>query len=151
MISFYKFNKLAFSMLILAVMGLASCKVEQINPVNESVKDITGTWQVTAATRNGTDLTTLVDFTQFKVQFSSGNYSLINPLPFIVDANGKYSLDNPKYPFEITFTATGATPVATAFNYPIVNGVRILTLTFSPGCPQNVYVYTLKKVNITTN
>jgi hypothetical protein len=146
MINFYKPNKLIFSVVILLMMGLASCKVEQISPVAESVKDIAGTWQVTAATRNGTDLTTLIDFTQFRVQFSSTAYTLINPLPFIVQENGKYSLDNPKYPFDITFSATGGTPVSTAFNYPIVDGVRILTLTFSPGCPQNVYVYTLKKV-----
>ena len=148
MIKLYKLKQSALSLTILFLLALASCKVEKISPVAESVKDISGTWQVIAATRNGTDLTTLVDFTQFKVVFKSGSYTLVNSLPFIVSANGTYSLDDPQYPFQISFKATGAaTPVATSFNYPIVNGVRILTLTFSPGCPQNSYVYTLKKVN----
>jgi hypothetical protein len=127
--------------------GLASCKTEKFAPATEATKDISGSWMVTAATRNGTDLTTLVDFSQFRVNFSNGAYTLTNKLPFIVSQNGTYSLDDPQYPFKISFKVTGGNTVATAFNYPIVNGVRTLTLTFSPGCTQNSYVYTLKKVN----
>jgi len=132
---------------VLLLFTWTSCKVEGISPINEPVKDISGSWQVIKATRNGTDLTSLVDFTQFRVNFQSGNYTLVNSLPFIVSQNGTYSLNNPQYPFQIAFTAAGTTPVATSFNYPIVNGKRILTLTFSPGCPQNSYVYTLQKIN----
>jgi hypothetical protein len=133
--------------IVLLLFTWTSCKVEGINPVNEPVKDISGSWQVIKATRNGADLTSLVDFSQFRVNFQAGNYTLVNNLPFIVSQNGTYSLNNPQYPFQIAFTAAGSTPVATSFNYPVVNGKRILTLTFSPGCPQNSYVYTLQKVN----
>jgi len=131
----------------LLLFSWTSCKVENLNPINEPVKDISGSWQVIKATRNGTDLTSIVDFSLFRVNFTAGNYTLVNSLPFIVQQNGTYSLNNPQYPFQIIFTAAGGTPVATAFNYPIVDGQRILTLTFSPGCPQNSYVYTLQKVN----
>jgi hypothetical protein len=145
-------NKLNLILIILSLFAWVSCKTDKISPVAESTKDLTGIWKVVRATRNGTDLFPLVDttninFNKFTINFKAGAYTLNNPLPFIVTQNGTYSLDNPQYPFQITFVQTGATPIATAFSYPIVNGVRVLTLTFSPGCPQNNYSYSLEKVN----
>ena len=140
-------------LLVLALLAWTACKTENINPVAEPVKDLTGTWKIVQATRNGTSLLPLVDsayisFSGFSIIFKSGTYTLVNPLPFIVSANGTYSLDNPQYPFVITFKQSGSTtPVSTAFTYPIVNGIRVLTLVFSPGCPQNTYSYSLEKVN----
>jgi hypothetical protein len=136
-----------FLLVAIAAVLMASCKAEKVLPVKESIKDITGSWQVIRATRNGTELTTLIDFTKFRVNFKDGGYTIENPLPFLVNANGKFSLDDPEYPFKITFTATGGTAVSTPFNYPIVNGKRQLSITFSPGCPNNSYVYVLQKVN----
>jgi hypothetical protein len=72
---------------------------------------------------------------------------MLNKLPFLVNDDGKFSLDDPQYPFKITFTANGATAVSTPFTYPVVNGKRQLSITFSPGCPNNSYVYVLQKVN----
>jgi hypothetical protein len=143
-------NILLFVLMLLVWTG---CKTENVNPVTESVKDLTGTWRIVKANRNGTSLLPLVDsnyinFNKFSIIFKDGSYTLVNPLPFIVSQNGTYSLDNPQYPFTITFKQTGSTtPISTAFTYPIVNGVRILTLVFSPGCPQNTYSYSLQKVN----
>jgi len=148
---FYKFK--VVHLLLLLLLGLASCKTENIKPVAESTKDLTGTWKIVKATRNGTDLLPLVDsnyinFSKFSIVFKSGSYTVANPLPFIVTQNGTYSLDNPQFPFTITFNQTGSTtPVSTAFTYPIVDGVRVLTLVFSPGCAQNIYSYSLEKVN----
>lgn len=148
-----KFNKANLLLVALVMLVWTSCKTENINPVTEPVKDLTGTWKIVKATRNGTSLLPLVDptyinFNGFSIIFKSGNYTLVNPLPFIVSANGTYSLDNPQYPFVITFKQSGSTtPISTAFTYPIVDGVRVLTLVFSPGCPQNTYSYSLEKVN----
>lgn len=147
------FNKLNFLLIVLAILVWSSCKTDKITPITEPVKDLTGTWKVVKASRNGADLFSLVDtsvikFNSFTIKFNGGNYTLSNPLPFIVSQNGTYSLDNPQFPFSIKFTETGASaPVSTAFTYPIVNGVRVLTLVFSPGCPQNSYSYSLVKVN----
>jgi hypothetical protein len=141
----YKFYKANCFLVILSLAILTSCKVEHLAPAKEAPKDISGNWVVVAATRNGTDLTALVDFSQFKLNFNQGKYTLVNRLPFLVSQNGTYSLDDPQYPFQISFTQTGSTAVATAFTYPIVNGVRQLTLTFSPGCTNNTYVYTFQK------
>jgi len=137
----------AFGLVIGLILLIASCKTEKIAPNPESVKDLTGSWQVIKATRNGSNLYSLVDFTQFKLVFDGTNYTLTNKLPFLVLQNGTYTLDDPQYPFQIAFTPTGAKQVATTFTYPIVNGVRQLTLSFSPGCPNNSYVYTFQKAN----
>lgn len=124
----------------------ASCKVDRVLPVNESVKDISGSWKVLKASRNGTDLTTLVNFNQFRVKFDAkGTYTLVNPLPFVVNQDGSYKLDDPNYPFKIAFTPTGGQTVGIVFNYPIVGGARQLNVTFSPGCTLNTYTYTLVK------
>ncbi|MDB5088130.1 MAG: hypothetical protein JWR09_2124 [Mucilaginibacter sp.] len=143
----YKQNRIKWLLVLFTVMAFASCKVERLSPAAESTKDISGDWTVISATRNGTDLMSLVDFSQFKLSFKDGKYALINKLPFLVSKDGTYSFDDPQYPFKISFTATGNPAVATAFTYPIVNGIRQLTLTFSPGCPGNTYVYTFKKAN----
>jgi len=140
------FLKVILLLLLAPALFITSCKVEKIAPQSESTKDISGSWKVIRATRNGTDITSIIDFSQFRVKFDSqGNYTLVNSLPFLVTANGKYALDDPQYPFKITFTPTGGSTVSTAFNYPIVAGSRQLNMTFSPGCPQNTYVYTLVK------
>ena len=132
---------------MMAVLFSASCKTEKVLPRQEALKDISGNWQVIKATRNGTDLTALVDLSQFRITFANGSYKLENKLPFIVTQDGAYSLDDPQYPFKITFTASGGPAISTGFTYPIVNGKRQLSLTFSPGCANNSYVYVLQQVN----
>lgn len=135
-------------LLITAMLSVASCKVDKIAPVAESAKDISGSWKIVQATRNGTDITSIVDFTQFRVKFNNaGSYTLLNTLPFVVTADGKYSLDDPSYPFKLTFSPAGGQQTAISFNYPVVSGVRQLKMTFSPGCTSNTYIYTLVKDN----
>ena len=143
----YKTTHLQLLLIMAVVLIASSCKTEKVLPQKEALKDITGNWQVIKATRNGTDLTNIVDFSQFKLNFANGNYTLENKLPFLVNQNGSFSLDDPQYPFKITFTAPGAQPVSTIFTYPVLNGKRQLSLTFSPGCANNSYVYVLQQVN----
>lgn len=144
---FYNRLRIGGLLFILLAACLSSCKMEEPAPAKEAVKDISGNWRVVKATRNGTDITSIADFGQFRLEFSNGKYTLLNKVPFLVTQNGTYALDDPKYPFKITFTAGTAAPVSTAFNFPIVNGVRQLTLTFSPGCTSNTYVYVFEKTN----
>jgi hypothetical protein len=134
-------------LLLMVVLMAASCKTEKVLPQQEALKDISGSWQVIRASRNGTDLTALVDLSKFRINFDGSGYKLVNKLPFIVTQDGSYALDDPQYPYKITFTAGGATPLSTGFTYPIVNGKRQLSLTFSPGCSNNSYIYVLQKVN----
>lgn len=142
-----KYNIKCMLLLMMTIVFAASCKTEKVLPQQESLKDISGSWQVIKATRNGTDLAGLVDFGQFRINFEGGSYKLENKLPFIVTKDGAFALDDPEYPYKITFTSAGDTPVSTAFTYPVVNGKRQLSLTFSPGCANNSYIYVLQKVN----
>ncbi|RYY30386.1 MAG: DUF5004 domain-containing protein [Sphingobacteriaceae bacterium] len=143
----YKNSIICFCILLVAILLISSCKTEKIVPNAEALKDVNGSWQVIKAVRNGVDITSLADFTQFKLNFDGSNYTLTNKLPFIVLQNGTYSFDDPQYPFQISLTPTGAKAVTTPFTYPIINGVRQLSITFSPGCANNSYVYTFQKSN----
>ncbi len=128
------------------ILMMGSCKVEEIVK-NEATKEIRGSWHISKATRNGTDITDKFDFSDFRITFlEDGSYQLGQPVPFIVSQNGRYALDDPQYPFQIKFDQGNQSGETTsAFDYPIVDGQRILTLTFSTGCATNTYRYTLKR------
>lgn len=133
---------LALAMALLTTV--VSCKTEEI-AVEESAKQIHGSWRIAEATRNGTDITDKFDFSTFTITFQEdGTYQLGQPLPFIVSRNGTYTLDDPQYPFQIKFEQEiGDGAVSSDFDYPIVEGKRNLSLTFSSGCASNTYRYTL--------
>ncbi|MGN7720472.1 DUF5004 domain-containing protein [Chitinophaga sp. 22620] len=138
---------LPICLLMTLSLVIASCKRKEIL-VPEQAKDIAGEWRITKAMRNGIDITTLTDFTQFRIRFNADQqYTIENPLPFIVSKNGSYAIDDPKYPFRITFSQTGGTAVSSSFTYPVVNGKRNMNFSFSPGCAANTYLYTLERVN----
>ena len=70
-----------------------------------------------------------------------------NYLPFLVKENGTWRIDNLTYPFFLTFQEEGAEREAiTEITYPIVQGKRHITLTISPGCSSNSYVYSFEKI-----
>lgn len=133
---------------ILLMGGLLfSCKVEHTTPPNEPLKNISGSWGIIHATRNGTDLTSSFDFTHFRIVFTDSTYAIDSLVPFIVTTNGKWAFDDPQYPFNLIFTPTDSPGTRTPFLFPVTGGVRNIILTFSPGCPSNSYQYTLQKVN----
>jgi len=133
-------------LVLLMALSWASCKVDKVLPVAESLKDVSGSWKILSATRNGTDLTKLTDMSKFRIKFdAAGNYAITNPVPFVIAKDGKYSVDDPNYPFNMTFAPPSGAAATTGFNYPIIGGTRQFTLSFSPGCTRNLYVYTLVK------
>lgn len=132
---------------MIAVIWLAACKTEKIAAPTESVKTISGTWKITDATRNGTDLTTRFNFSNFTITFTDSAYTISNPVPFIVSKNGTWQFDDPNYPFKVNFTATDSAAKVSNLLYPVVNGQRNMVITFSPGCELNTYQYTLQKTN----
>jgi hypothetical protein len=127
---------------------VAACKVENnLRVTAEPVKKFTGSWQIVDATENGTDLVKFFDFTHFRITFSDSSYVIDSLLPFMVAHNGKWKVDDPQYPFSITLTPTDSTKgVSSPLTFPVVGGVRNMILTFSPGCNQNSYQYTLQQV-----
>jgi hypothetical protein len=131
----------------IAVVALFSCKPERLVTPSEPVKQLSGSWEITKATRNGTDITSRFDFTQFRIHFTDSTYTIDSLVPFIVSKNGTWAFDDPTYPFNIRFTVTDSTAKASTLQYPIVYGQRNMVITFSPGCSLNSYQYTLQKAN----
>ena len=116
---------------------------------SEAPKEVSGIWQLTGVTRNGSDISDEMDFSQFKLHLNGDNsYTLENYLPFVVEGNGTWTVDDPLYPFSLTFQEEeGGDPVKVEISYPIVKGKRNITLTLSPGCYSNSYVYSFVKVD----
>ena len=115
--------------------------------VTESVKGLSGVWKLKNVTRNNIDITSDMDFSKFALHMNSdGTYHIENYLPFVVEKDGKWSTDDPHYPFRLSFTENGsATDVSVDFNIPVINGQRSLQISLSPGCASNVYTYKLEK------
>lgn len=135
---------------VIAVIMIVSCKREK-ELLLEPVKDLNALWRINKVTRNDADITQFIDSTGFRLMLSADNtYTLQgNNIPFVAnDAAGTWSLDDPQYPYNITFKPTDSTntfsgKVAT----PVAQGERTLSITFSPGCRSNAYVYTFEKVH----
>ncbi|GHT72774.1 hypothetical protein AGMMS50262_02520 [Bacteroidia bacterium] len=138
-------------MMCLLIVAGACDKFESNLPSTpeETVKEIDGTWKISKVTRNGIDITNLMDFTKFRIRFNTDNtYAIDHYLPFAVKSGGTWSLDDPQYPFnlELTESDSGETLI-TAFNYPVVKGKRQIILSFSPGCKNNIYTYAFEKTS----
>ncbi len=115
----------------------------------EARKDVSGTWVIKTASRNGVDITNDMDFTKFQLQLKAdGTYHIENYLPFVVRTDGTWQTDDPTMPLEIVFKENdSAEPMSVQLNYPIIDGVRQLLITHSPGCYSNTYVYKMVKVS----
>lgn len=134
--------------LVVISAALSACKKSITNDVPESRKELQGAWQIIKITQNGDDLSTLLDLSKYRITFNGDKYTTTaNELPFLARKNGQWGFNDPNYPFAITFTAEGGTPVSTAISYPIVGQQRQMELSFDLGCNRNVYTYTLKPVN----
>jgi hypothetical protein len=114
--------------------------------IEEQDKQLSGSWRISKATRNGLDITRLMDFSQFEITFNEDQtYTIENYLPFLVRENGTWEIDNPKFPSQIAFTENGAAGKVSTFEYVIVGGERQMILTFVPGYKTNSYVYTFER------
>jgi len=138
------------SLIIFAAVCAAcffACRPERLVAPSEPLKVLSGTWQIIKATRNGTDITSRFDFSHFRINFTDSSYTIDSLVPFIVNMNGKWSFDDPTYPFSLSFTAKDSAVKSSPLLYPVTNGQRNVIITFSPGCNLNSYQYTLQKAN----
>jgi hypothetical protein len=132
---------------VVCAVAFFSCKPERLVMPSEPIKALSGSWQIVKATRNGTDLTTRFDFSNFRINFTDSSYTIDSLVPFIVNRSGKWAFDDPSYPFNLNFTAKDSGTRSSPLLYPVVNGQRNVIISFSPGCASNSYQYTLKKAN----
>jgi len=131
---------------------ISSCdKFSDESPVisEESAKDLEGSWKIVKASRNGVEITAMMDFSKFRLIMNSDNtYTIDNYLPFLVRDNGTWELNDPYRPFLLTFKEnTAGEGLVSNLNFPTVGGIRQLRLTFSPGCQANSYTYEFEKTS----
>lgn len=142
-------HTIIFALILLAAAVFASCSTfsDDTHPYGavEGRKDLSGAWKIESVTRNNIDITPSVDFSQFTLHLlADGTYHIDNYLPFVVRQNGTWAIDDPQYPFNLSFKENGqAEPMTVELKYPISNGERRLFITLSPGCSSNKYVYQL--------
>lgn len=149
--------KYMYKMCVLAVfaaLSAVSCDSykDTDNPgkIVEADKNLAGVWQLAGVTRNGVEITDQMNCGQFKLHLEkSGRYTLENRLPFPVAHDGFWEVDDPAHPFQLTFTEDDVIgdPESVEILYPIVDGKRRLTISHSPGCDANNYIYVFVQSN----
>jgi len=128
------------------VFGCDTFKEESEGSGIEPVKDLKGSWKIVAVTRNGVDIYQIINFKDFRLNLNEDNsYTIDSYLPFLVKNNGSWNIDDPLYPNFLTFQESGSEAKTASFSYPIVEGKRRIILTLSPGCVNNIYVYSLER------
>lgn len=147
-----KFKK-QITALLFALLGMVSaCNTfkDEITPDSymEAPKQLDGKWQLKTVVRNGTDISEVMDFSQFRLIMNNDHtYTIENYLPFLVKKDGTWKTDDSMYPFFLTFQEEGSEREAvTEITYPIIQGKRHITLTISPGCSSNSYIYSFEKL-----
>ena len=133
------------AMAVAAMMVACSTFADDTNPyaVEEAMKDMSGTWRLKTVTRNGINITQQMDFSRFRLILDAdGTYSIRNYLPFVVKTDGTWRVNDPQHPMLLTLKEEGeAEGIDLDFTYPVVDGSRALSITLSPGCHTNSYVY----------
>ena len=143
-----KVFKLVFFILLVLVVSLYSCKIEK-ETSGEPVKGLNGKWRVARVIRNAEDITPTVDSTGLRLTLLDDNSFTIenNNIPFVANENGTWLLDDPAYPFHISFKAKDSITIGVAdLSVPVEMGKRKMLITFSPGCNSNKYIYTLESI-----
>ncbi|MFT3948796.1 MAG: DUF5004 domain-containing protein [Agriterribacter sp.] len=142
-------RKICLLVMLIICMG-TSCTIKK-DVYAEPVKDLNALWRIQNVTRNSVDITQFVDSAGFRLTLSNDNsYTLSgNDIPFLVNGGtGTWSTDDPQYPYSLTFKPTDSTnSFAGKIATPASKGQRTLSITFSPGCHSNTYIYTFEKVS----
>tara|TARA_R110002049_G_scaffold97783_3_gene238176 strand:- start:1571 stop:2017 length:447 start_codon:yes stop_codon:yes gene_type:complete len=146
-----KYQRLVMFFLIISFF---SCEDgSELNPeaFTEFVVDISGEWKISQVTQNGTDITSLLDFQSFSLQF---NYENEQPssyfisdltLPFILSqANGNWSFDDEAYPTKINFSDGSTIEIEGA----VLSNGNALKIKVPLGCNSNTYIYSLIKLKL---
>lgn len=128
---------------------VASCTTKK-ELLMEPVKDLNALWRIQNVTRNSVDITQFIDSAGFRLMLSGDSSYMLegNNIPFLVDAGeGKWATNDPQYPYRITFIPKDSTVTFNgSIETPASKGERTLSISFSPGCRSNTYVYTFEKV-----
>lgn len=136
---------------LLVLFMLSACdkySATEAEVFEEPQKDLSGVWVLEKVTRNGIEITHLMDFSRFRLDLKEdGSYVMENYLPFVVKENGQWRVDDPQYPFHLIFDEDGEeSEVDVEIKYMVVSGRRSLSIQLSPGCFVNSYTYMFNRM-----
>ena len=135
-------------LLFTGLLIFGSCKIEK-DVLAEPIKNFEGKWRISKVVRNEEDITANIDSTGLRLTLKKDHsFSLVsNNIPFLANGIGKWQVDDPNYPFHISFVAKDSTDERMGdLSAPVDAGKRKMVITFSPGCYSNKYVYTLENM-----
>tara|TARA_B110000046_G_scaffold173026_1_gene195256 strand:- start:195 stop:674 length:480 start_codon:yes stop_codon:yes gene_type:complete len=115
----------------------------------EATVDMSGSWKITSAYRNGIEISDKFDFSGFglKLDFDNSEATAYHietkqvPFPVISDGNWKYN--DPVYPTQMLLLSTLDTAIIEFVESPI-SGFNEMRIKFQLGCSDNVYIYDLE-------
>ncbi|MCB0688054.1 MAG: DUF5004 domain-containing protein [Saprospiraceae bacterium] len=134
-------------------LGMTSCEDQSVTipegALQEHTVDLSGQWHVVQVTLNGTDITTVYDFEQIRLTLNMDQLPTdfeieTGTAPFPVVENGQWYYNDPAYPTSISFTADNHQR-SVDFAAPPISGDSSFKISFTLGCPDNVYTYTFNK------
>ena len=145
-------NRIIPCLLCASVMFLA-CNDEITIPdgaLEEHVVDIRGDWQLKTVRQNSEDISERMSFTDLTLHLEMDSqgpteYQIETAgLPFVILEDGTWSFDDVSYPTTITFTSSKQTATI-LLDRPPISGDDYLSVSFSLGCGENIYVYEFTK------
>mgnify|MGYP006075528251 FL=1 len=111
--------------------------------------DMSGSWKITAAYRNGIEISDKFDFSDFGLKLNVSNSEATTyhietkqvPFPVISDGNWKYN--DPVYPTQMLLLSALDTAIIEFVASPI-SGFNEMRIQFQLGCSDNAYIYDLE-------
>jgi hypothetical protein len=111
--------------------------------------DMSGSWKITSAYRNGMEISEKFDFNSFGLKLNFKNseettYQIsTNKVPFPVISDGNWEYDDSVYPTGMFFFNSFDTSFIEFAEAPIT-GFDKMQIKFQLGCSDNVYIYNLE-------
>ena len=152
----FNFKPVITKFTILLLMGSImwyACEDQQIEipdgALKEHTVDLAGIWKVKRVLLNNTDITQVFDFDQISLTLmmdqSPTDFAIeTGTAPFPVRTGGKWQYNDLAYPTAMLFEAQSE-KYTVSFAAPPISGDTSFKISFSLGCPDNLYTYYFEK------
>ena len=132
---------------------MTSCEDQPVaipdGALTEHTVDLSGIWVVKQVLLNNQDITPIFDFDQIQLTLKMDQLPTefeieTGTAPFPVEQPGNWQYDDPAYPTAISFT-TNNNQRSVDFATPPISGDSTFKISFTLGCPDNIYTYLFEK------
>ncbi len=140
--------------LVLFVTCAMACEEPDVQipegALQEQTVDLAGEWQVVRAQVNQIDITDKFDFSQIKLTLQMNgaptDYQVdAGAAPFPILENGSWSYNDLTYPTSVELKSNSRWSILD-YAVPPISGDVSFSLSFTLGCPDNVYIYDFRRI-----